>query len=197
MKSLISALFISAVFYSGIYGDPFLFLPEKMLPPVGVIQNFTFDGAVGTWKVSGSLIIESVTDSDNKTIVGYRTWQTYVGEYVGTFYGVSYKNGTYPQALINSRTQECENIFYENLKCTGWTNSMNIRWENECSVVRVDPPITGIMGLTLYTSNSDLLRPVNYIGETYISGAPVNITTTFHFLTETEQKNFPSIKCPF
>lgn len=189
------ALLLSIVIFSGINGDPFLFFPEHLLPPIGTTYNYTFEGFVGTWKASGTYFVEPVTDSDMKIIVGYRNWQSYTGELTGIFYGISYKNGTYPQALVNPNTQECENAFSEKINCTNWSSTMNTRWDNECSIVRIDSPITGSMSLTLYTSSSDLKRPVNFSGTTTISGSPVNMTVTYSFLSKTEQKNFPYIKC--
>jgi hypothetical protein len=197
MKSFIIAVFLFTIIISEINGDSFLFFPEHMLPSIGTTFNFTFDGLLGTWKVSGSYFIQPVTDPEMKTIIGYRNWQSYTGQFTGIFYGVSYKNGTYPQALINPNTQECENVFSEILNCTNWANTEIVRWDSRCSIVRIDSPITGNMSLTLYTSNSDLKRPANFIGTTSISGSSDNMTITYQFLSKTEQKNFPYIKCYF
>jgi hypothetical protein len=197
MKNFISTLFLVTVIINEIHGDPFMFLPEDMLPPIGTTFNFTFDGALGALQVSGIYTIQPVIDHDMKTIIGYRNWQSYTGQFNGTFYGVSYKNGTYPQALINPNTQECENVFSETVNCTGWSNTAIIRWDNRCSIVRTDSPVTGDMSLTLYASKSDSKRPVNFIGITSISGTPVNMTVIYNFLFKTEQKNFPYIKCSF
>ncbi len=197
MKSLIINLFLFAVIISEINGDPFIFFPENMLPSIGNTFNFTFEAVFDTWKASGIYFIQPVTDQDMKTIIGYRNYQSYTGGFTGIFYGVSYLNGTYPQALINPNTQECENVFSEILNCTHWANKDILIWNNFCSIVRIDSPVTGNMSLILHASNSDLTRPKDFIGITNISGSPVNMTVSLNFLSQTEQKNFPYVKCYF
>lgn len=180
-----------------VHGEPFLFFPEMMLPPVGTTYNFTFDGLVGTWKISGVYTIEAVMDGESKAVVGYRNWQVYTGELNQTFYGVSYANSSYPQALINPETGECENVFSETVNCTGWTKSTTLQWDNRCSIVRINSTVTGEMALTVYASSSDSTRPVYFSGTTSISGIPVNMTVTYNFRSQTEEKEFPSVKCSF
>jgi hypothetical protein len=197
MKHFIITLFLFTVFTSEINGDPLLFFPPPMLPPIGTTYNFTFDGLINTMRVSGIYAIEPVVDQDMKTIIGYRNWQSYTGEFTGIFYGVSYENGSYPQALVDPKTQECINVFVETLDCTGWLNTKIVQWDSRCSIVRIDPPVTGDMSLTLHASNSDLKRPVDFIGTVSISGSPDKTTITYNFLSKVEQKNFPYIKCYF
>jgi hypothetical protein len=195
MRSIL--IILCTVIIGGINGHPFLFFPEHMLPPIGMTYNFTFDGLVSTWKISGIYAIQAVTSEDMKTIIGYRNWQLYTGELNATFYGVSYKNSTYPQALVNPKTQECENVFSEILNCTNWTPIDVIQWDSRCSIVRLNSSITGEMSLTIHASTSDLKRPLYFTGTTYISGSPMNMTVTYNFLSQTEEKNFPYIKCYF
>ena len=195
MRSNLIIFFIGLI--GGINGHPFLFFPEHMLPPIGTTYNFTLDGLVGTWKISGIYAIQAVTGEDTKTIIGYRNWQLYTGDFNGTFYGVSYRNSTYPQALMNPKTQECENVFSEVVNCTNWANTDVIQWDSRCSIVRLNSTITGAMSLTIRASNSDLKHPVYFTGTTYISGLSMNMTVTYDFLSQTEGKNFPYIKCYF
>jgi len=197
MKSFIITLLFSTVIFSETNGGPFLFLPEHMLPSIGTTFNLTFEGLLDTQRVFGIYFVQPVTDPEMKTIIGYRNWQSYTGDFIGIFYGVSYLNGTYPQAIINPNTQECENVFAETVNCTSWSSAINTRWDNECSIVRIDSSITGNMSLILYTSISDLKLPVKFIGTTSISGSPVKMTVTLSFLSKIEQKNFPYVKCYF
>lgn len=197
MKTLIVSLVIFTVIIREIIGEPFLFFPEDMLPPIGTTYNFTFDGLVGSWKISGIYTIQAVTDKDMKTVIGYRNWQLYTGELNETFYGVSYKNNSYPQALVNSQTHECENVFSETINCTSWANTETVKWNSRCSIVRLDSPITGEMSLIIHASTTDLTRPMNFSGTTSISGSPVNMTVTYSFLSQTKQKIFPYVKCYF
>ncbi len=197
MKSLVFVLFLFTVFISEINGDPLLFLPQHMLPPVGTTFNFTVDGFIDKMQISGVYTIQAVTDQDMKTIIGYRNWQSYTGGFTGIFYGVSYKNGSYPQALVDPNTNECNNVFIEILNCTSWLNTNIVKWDSRCSIVRVDPPITGEMSLTLYASTSDLKRPLDFSGTASMSGSPDKTTVTYHFQSKVEQKNFPTIKCYF
>jgi len=197
MKSFAITLFLFAVIISEINGVPFLFFPEHMLPTIGNTFNYTFEGVLSTLKVSGFYFIQPVTDTDMKTIIGYRNWQSYIGDFTGIFYGVSYFNETYPQALINPNTQECEYVFSEIINCTHWANKDILIWNSFCSIVRIDSPVTGNMSLALHASNSDPTRPRNFIGTTVISGSPVNTTLSLNFLSKTEQKNFPYVKCDF
>ena len=190
--------FLVALFLcTAINGEPFFFFPETMLPPIGTTYKFTFDGLVGTWKISGVYAIEAVTDDQSKTVIGYRNWQMYTGDFNQTFYGVSYANSWYPQALINPETKECENEFSETVNCTGWTKSKTIQWDNRCSIVRINSTVTGEMALTIYASSSDSTRPVYFSATTSISGIPVNMTVTYNFRSQTEEKIFPSVKCSF
>lgn len=193
------AYFIVALFLlvGHINGDPFLFFPESMLPPIGTTYNFTFDGLLGTWKISGVYAVQAVTDDDRKTIIGYRNWQVYMGDLNQTFYGVSYKNNSYPQASINPQTQECVDAFTENINCTGWTSAEKTEWDNRCSIVRLNSTITGEMALTLRTSTTVLTRPVYFSGTTSISGVPINMTVIYYFKSQTEEKTFPPVKCYF
>ena len=195
MKSYLILFFI--VIISGINGDPFLFFPEHMLPPIDTTYNFTFEGSVETWKISGLYAIQAVTSDDMKTVIGYRNWQVYTGGLNETFYGVSYFNSTYPQALVNPVTGECENAFSETVNCSRWLNIDILEWYSRCSIVRINSTITGEMSLGIRASNSDLKRPVHFTGTTYISGVPMNMTITYNFLSQTEGKNFPYIKCYF
>jgi hypothetical protein len=197
MKSFIITLLFFTVIFSETNGGPFLFLPEHMLPSIGSTFNLTFEGLLDTQRVFGIYFVQPVTDPEMKTIIGYRNWQSYTRDFTGIFYGVSYLNGTYPQAMINPNTQECENVFAETVNCTSWSSAINTRWDNECSIVRIDSSITGNMSLTLYTSISDLKLPVKFIGTTSISGSPVKMTVTLSFLSKIEQKNFPYVKCYF
>jgi hypothetical protein len=196
MKSLIITLVLFTVISSEINGDPLLFLPQHMLPSIGNTFNFTFNGFVGTMNVSGVYTIQPVIDQDMKTIIGYRNLQSYTGEFNAIFYGVSYINGSYPQALIDPNTQECNNVFVETLDCTSWLNTEIVRWDSRCSFVRIDPPITGSMSLTIRASTSDLKFPATSIATASISGAPDTIIS-YKFLSKIEQKNFPNIKCSF
>ncbi|CAF0940718.1 unnamed protein product [Rotaria sordida] len=168
-----------------------------MLPSIGTTFNFTFNGLLNTMHVSGIYTIQPVIDQDMKTIIGYRNWQLYTGEYSGIFYGVSYNNGTYLQALIDPNTQECNNVFAEIVNCTNWLNTEIIRWDNQCSIVRVDSPISGEMSLTLDASECDLTRPEKFSATATMSGSPDKTTITYRFLSKIEQKNFPYIKCYF
>jgi hypothetical protein len=197
MKGFIITLLFFAVILSETNGGPFLFLPEHMLPSIGSTFNLTFEGLLDTQRVFGIYFVQPVTDAEMKTIIGYRNLQTYTGDYTGIFYGVSYLNGTYSQALINPDTQECENVFAEVVNCTNWSSIMNTTWDNECSIVRIDSSITGNMSLTLKAPLSDLNRPVTFVGTTSISGSPINMTFAYIFLSKVEQKNFPFIKCYF
>ncbi|CAF1198595.1 unnamed protein product [Rotaria sp. Silwood1] len=168
-----------------------------MLPSVGTTFNFTFNGLFNTMNVSGIYTIQPVTDEDMKTIIGYRNWQSYTGDFSGIFYGVSYNNGTYLQALIDPNTQECNNVFAEIMNCTSWLNTEIIRWDSQCSLIRIDSPVSGEMSLTLNASECDLARPVNFIGTASISGVPDKTIITYEFLSKIEQENFPYIKCYF
>ncbi|CAF3866847.1 unnamed protein product [Adineta steineri] len=168
-----------------------------MLPPIGTTYNFTFSGLFTTMKVSGIYSIEPVTAQDMKTIIGYRNWQSYTGEFTGIFYGISYFNGTYPQALVDPNTNECTNVFTETVDCTSWLNTEIVRWDSRCSIVRIDPPITGDMSLTLRASTSDLKRPSDFNATVSITGSPDKTTISYRFLSQVEQKNFPYIKCSF
>lgn len=195
--NLILSLFLCIAILGQSNGDPFLFFPESMLPPIGTTYNFTFDGLAGTWNISGIYTVQAVTDDDGKTILGYRNWQLYTGDLNQTFYGVSYKNNTYPQASINPQTQECENVFSETVNCTGWTSTEKTEWDNRCSIVRVNSSITGDMALTVQTSSTVLTLPVYFRGTTSISGVPVNMTVIYYFRSRTEEKIFPPVKCYF
>ncbi|UJR15536.1 hypothetical protein I4U23_002475 [Adineta vaga] len=197
MQKLNIALVFFITILSKINGNPFLFFPKHMLPSLDTSFNFTFNGHMTTMTVSGIYTVEPVTDQDMKTIIGYRNWQSYTGEYTGIFYGVSYFNGTYLQALIDPNTQECTNVFSEVLDCTDWLNTAIVKWDSRCSIIRTDPPITGEMILALRASTSDLTRPSNFSGTVTITGSPDKSTITYDFLSKTVQKNFPYVKCYF
>lgn len=197
MKSFIMTLVLFTAISSEINGDPFIFFPRHMLPPVGITFNLTFNGVFNKMKVSGVYAIQAVTDQDMTKIIGYRNWQSYTGEFTGIFYGVSYVNGSYPQALVDPSTDECTNAFVEIMDCTSWSNTQIVRWDSDCTLTRIDPPITGDMQLTLRASTSDLKRPESVNATASLTGIPDKTTVTFEFLTKAEQKNFPNVICPF
>ena len=193
MTRIAIALFLLTSLFGTNYGDWFLFMPERMLPPIGTTFNFTFQGQFADWKIEGVYTVQPVVDESTKTIIGYRNWQLYSGDFTGIFYGVSYKNSTYPQATINSQTQECENVFSETTNCTTWMNRNITRWDSRCFIARTSSPITGEMAMTIYSSTTDL----NRFSETYITGSPTNISLNYRFLSQTIQTNFPYVKCDF
>jgi hypothetical protein len=197
MKNFLASLFLFTVNISDINANPFLFFPQLMLPSIGTTFNFTFDGLISTMRVSGVYSIQPVIDQDMKTIIGYRNWQSYTGDFNGTFYGVSYENGTYLQALIDTNTQECINVFSEIMNCTSWLNIQIVRWDSRFSFIRVDSPITGDMTMTLRASTSDLKRPVSFTTIASITGVPDKTTITYDFSSKTEVKAFPYVKCYF
>jgi hypothetical protein len=197
MTTLGVTLICFAMVFCGSTGDPLYFFPRAMLPPVNKTFTFAFEGLMMTLPVSGIYAVQPATDHDMKTIIGYRNWQSYTGGYSALFYGVSYFNGTYLQALIDPNTQECTNVFSEELDCTGWLNTEIVRWDSRCSLVRTSPPITGKMSTTLRASTSDLMRPLNSSSTVTITGSPDTMTISYEFLSKTDQKNFPYVKCAF
>lgn len=197
MTKLVITLTLFALVLNGINGEAFLFFPRPMLPPAEKTFTFTFQGHMMDLAVSGVYALQAVLGADMKTVIGYRNWQSYTGGYSGTFYGVSYFNGTYPQALIDADTQQCTNIFSEALDCTSWRNTEIVKWDSRCSIVRADPPITGEMVMSLRASTSELTRPLNFTGTVTIDGSPDKMTIAYDFLSKTDQKNFPTVHCPF
>ncbi|CAF3460719.1 unnamed protein product [Rotaria socialis] len=197
MKTSFVTVFLFTAVIFEINADPFVFFPQHLLPPIGTTFNFTFDGSLSTIHVSGVYSIQAVTGPDMKTIIGYRNWQSYSGGYSAIFYGVSYLNGTYLQALVDPNTQECINVFSEIMDCTNWLNTGIVNWDSRCSFVRVDSPISGAMTLTIVVSTSDLMRPANFSGTTTMTGSPDKVTIAYQFLSKTVEKNFPYIKCYF
>lgn len=198
MKTCIIALiFLVTLTIVEIHGDPLMFFPQHMLPPIGTTFTFTFNGMFNTLNVSGVYAIQTVVDEDTKTVIGYRNWQSYTGEYTGIFYGVSYNNRSYSQALIDPNTHECNNAFVEVMNCTSWSNTGIINWSNRCSLVRVDSPISGTMSLTLTVSKLDLTRPVTTTAIATIDGSPDEAKLFYQYLTKSDQEKFPYIKCSF
>ncbi|CAF4109543.1 unnamed protein product, partial [Adineta steineri] len=99
--------------------------------------------------------------------------------------------------LVDPNTNECINVFTETVDCTSWLNTEIVRWDSRCSIVRIDPPITGDMSLTLRASTSNLKRPSDFNATVSITGLPDKTTISYRFLTQVEQKSFPYIKCSF
>lgn len=189
-----STLFVSL---SIVQGGPFLFFPQEMLPMNDTTYNFTFDGFLNTARVSGVYILQPVFDHTTQTIIGYRNYQSYAGEYQALFYGVSYLNTTYLQALIDPNTQQCINVFAETMNCTEWSNTAVRQWESNCSLVRDGTSISGEITNLVRTSSTDLDKPNSYSGTATITGSSETSTISYEFLSQTEEKSFPQVNCYF
>ena len=176
---------------------PFLFFPSEFLPCSGVTWNMTFDGFLDTIPISGVYAVQTVINQSTKKIIGYRNWQTYNSGLNETFYGVSYLNGTYLQALIDRNSHQCFGVFTEQMNCTEWSQTQENEWESRCLIVRTDSPIRGEMTNYLRVSNTNPKRPESYVGTVSIDGSALNTTVSFDFQSLDEGTLFPSVQCYF
>ena len=197
MKHLLAIGWIIFGCISTLDAGPLLFFPEHLLPRSGVTFNYTFNGMFTNLNVSGVYTLQPVLDETTSTIIGYRNWQSYVGEFTGIFYGVSYLNGTYPQALIDPDTQQCINVFSEAINCTDWLKTDAARWDSVCSIVRPGTPITGVMANSVRTDVPDRRSLMSYASLLRFGDPPETATVSFDFLTRTESTSFANVKCDF
>ena len=128
-----------------VVAEPFLFMPERML---AVPSGFTYEGTIGGLRVRGHYFVEPVVGAPT---AGYRNWQnmTLLGR-DAIFYGVAYLNGSYAQATIDPVSGLCT-VFWEDVNCTGWADAGDGTEQDECDIVRTDPPsdppVEGTMSL--------------------------------------------------
>jgi hypothetical protein len=173
-----------------VQGEPFLFFPQEMLPTSDTTYNFTFTGLLDTARVSGVYILQPVFDHTNQTIIGYRNYQSYVGDFQALFYGVTYLNTTYLQALIDPNTHQCINVFAETMNCTKWSNTEAHQWQSNCSLVRDGTSISGEITNLIRSSSTDSKKPSSYIGTARITGLSETTTISYEFLSQTEENLF-------
>ena len=195
MRTIVLCLLLLGL--STIRAEPFLFFPQQMLPTCNTTYNFTFNGFLSTARVSGVYALQPVFDRTTQTIIGYRNFQSYTGEYEALFYGVTYLNGTYLQALIDPSTRQCTGVFAETMNCTGWSNTGVRQWESACSLVRDGTPISGSITNLIRTSATDPKQPTSYVGTASITGSPETTTISYEFSSQTKEHSFPEVICYF
>ena len=194
-KTIFVFLFITLIIVE-ISAESYLIFPQHMLPPIGTIYNFTFNGIVNTVPLSGIYAIQAVTSEDKTTIIGYRLWQGYLGESNEIVYTVSYTNGTGFQAFVDPKTQECNSVYPQKIDCTGWLNANILAWDNVCVNLSTEE-YKSVAKMTVDADASDIKRPVKLNITITMDGSPHPIVATYQFSSEIEGKTFPSVKCDF
>ncbi|CAF1491253.1 unnamed protein product [Didymodactylos carnosus] len=147
---------------SCIMSAPFEFLPIDMLPN-STTYRFNYDGKLLGMKISGVWFVQALWSNNNQEIVGYRNWQSIIGDFSEIFYGVSYLNGSYIQALVDPVNNTCIHIFVETVNCTGWLQfeGQNLS-RNTCDIQRDGTEINGQMIIDITSSTIDRTMPFNF-----------------------------------
>jgi hypothetical protein len=140
--------------------------------------------------------VETVVAPDSGMFTGFRTWQSYDGDYKAIVYGLSFLNGTYIQVEIDPNRHVCYEAFITKLNCTGWSKVEMLKYNNWCNYHRFDIVITANISMTVHSAVNDPKRPVNMLQSFTIPGPTETSNMTYNFLSEADD-TFPYVKCYF
>lgn len=192
MKKIISAFLFITFIVIEINAEPYLIFPQHMLPPIGIVYQFTFNGFFNKVFASGTYSTTAVI-GDASTIIGYRLWQEYSGATNEIIYTVLYTNGTGFQASVDLGTRTCDDVYSQKINCTGWSND-NMRWNNLCENLSTSG-IKSIARMTVDIDGFDFKTPAGLNITITTDGSPNEIISIYQFHTKVQRKIFPSSKC--
>ncbi|CAF0908412.1 unnamed protein product [Didymodactylos carnosus] len=173
--------------------QPFLFLPQLMLPTTTTYQ-FTYEGQVMNSRISGYCYIEPVMSLDQH-LIGYRDWQNFIDEFEAIFYGVSYLNGSRAQATIDPQNGICINKFTEIMNCVGWKQEQQLIYQNTCYVKQTNTLAEKKIVIILQSNINDPNKSFKISSYTTIEGQEVE--TKLYFTSENRQSKIPYVNCEF
>ena len=194
MTTTIATSLLLILAASQMKADPFMLLPQHMLPPPGITFTLAYDLIMATLRIPSVYIVQAILAPDLTTVIGYRNW--FESEY-GASYVVSLTNGSYFQSNINLNTRECTGVLVQAASCVGWSSTEMLRYDNQCQMRPVDTQLISHRTLIAYSSMSDLKNPMSLSEMTTTPGMPGHMSHFYQFTSRNEHTSFPEIKCNF